>query len=257
MRTFSVTILFLILAALSVSCSQEKCPSGSTKEECQVSELERVGFFNIAYETIASRPISSSASTWIEVNGCREMKFASNISAEDDAALPANLTGDFIIALQSFKTSASTGPCAGGNKGAYTMTFQDGESAETVADEDKPPFSIFDPFNDVTRVNYVEDEEENDDPDNEIRTYLFAMTPAQETTGPQSEMCGGQIYCAAREANNSIDQDKHPCDYSFKVVRFPNGHLILDDTSKGVQYYLKPRLSDDTASKCLKSNIPK
>jgi hypothetical protein len=187
------------------------------------------------------------------------MKFDTKVSVDDDEALPETLTGNFTVALQNFKRTLSAGSCTGGNAGGFSLTFQGNESADSVPEDEKPPYTIFDPYNDVTRVN-KNDEEINSDPENEIRTYIFGMVPKRETMNPASQ-CVGQIYCPSNSGGvndpNGIDQEKNPCDYSFKVVRFPNGQLILDDTSKGVQYYLKPRLSSDTASKCIQSNIPK
>lgn len=253
MRTFSVIFLLFLLSV--VSCSKDKC-ANSDSEECKITEVQKIGFFNITYETIASRPISTTPTQWIDVSGCREMKLGTKTSVKDDEALPESLTGDFTVALQNFKRTLSSGSCTGGNTGNFTLTFQDLEAADSVPEEDKPPYSIFDPYNNVNRVNN-NDEEVNSDPENEIRTYIFGMAPTRESMQP-TESCGGQIYCPnSVNEPGGVNQDTKPCSYSFKVVRFPNGHLILDDTSKGVQYYLKPRLSSDTASKCIQSNIPK
>lgn len=256
MRIFSL-LIFLSLFS-TASCSQDKC-ANSDSEECKISELEKIGFFNITYETLASRPISTTPSDWIDVAGCREMKLGTSVTVNDDEALPDALTGDFTIALQGFKRTLSSGSCTGGNAGGFSLTFQNEEAADSVPEEEKPPYSIFDPYNNVNRVN-PNDEEVNSDPENEIRTYIFGMTPSRESMSPASQ-CVGQIYCPAESGGvndpDGIDQENNPCSYSLKVVRFPNGHLILDDTSKGVQYYLKPRLSSDTASKCIQSNIQK
>jgi len=247
-KVSSLIIFFLLLLA---ACSQDSC-TDSNSEECKKSDLEVRGFFDVAYETVASRPIGDPS--WVYVSGCRAVKFKTTTAVADDEALPATLEGSFVFNLTSFKRTPSAANCSGGNQGNFALTFQDEEQASSVSDEDKPPYSIFDPYNDVTRVENDDDDTSGADSDeDEIRTYIFNLKPSLESVQPASS-CTGQIYC-----NNSgtINQNENPCDYSITIVRFPNGHLIVDDTSKSLQYYLKPRLTTDASSFCREANIPK
>lgn len=246
----SLSIIFLLF--LAISCSQDKC-ANSDSEECKKTDLEVKGFFDLAYETVASRPVGDPS--WVYVSGCKAVKFKTNTAVADDEALPETLEGTFVFSLTSFKRTSSAENCSGGNQGSFALTFQDQEAVSSVSAEDKPPYSVFDPYNDVTRV---ENEDEDDttgatSEDDEIRTYIFSLKPSLESVQPASS-CTGQIYCGNA---GTINQTESPCDYSIKIVRFPNGHLIVDDTTKSIQYYLKPRLTTDASSFCREANIPK
>lgn len=243
--------MVVFLLSLMMSCSQDEC-ANSDSDECKKTDLEVKGFFDVAYETVASRPVGDP--TWVYVSGCKAVKFKTTTDVSDDEALPDTLEGSFVFSLTSFKRTPSAANCSGGNQGSFALTFQDGEQVTSVSDEDKPPYSVFDPYNDVTRVEN-EDEDNTtgaEDEDDEIRTYIFSLKPSLESVQPASS-CTGQIYCGNA---GTINQETSPCDYSIKIVRFPNGHLIVDDTIKSVQYYFKPRLTTDASSFCREANIP-
>lgn len=231
MFKFLLSLLFL------ASCGGGGSPSPQNSVP-KINEIKKNEFFNVTYETISSRPIGSiNVEDWQPVSGCREMKFATSIIVADYTPLPDNLRGNFTVALQNY------GTCTGGNAGNFVLTFQDHQSKDTLSDGYQSPVSYYD---------------SNLNPNGQVQIYILGMIPTRETMNPASQ-CRRHIYCPSESGGvndpGGIDQENSPCNYLFKIVRFPDGNIIIDDISKGVQYYLGPRLGAGSASRCIQNNI--
>jgi hypothetical protein len=259
-------LVFLILVTLSIfatSCGSENvdCDKNPDDKKCQeITDLDRIGFFDIVYQTIAVRGLNQSVWT-SPVIGTRELKFETTTTIADDEALPPSLEGKFTYALSNYARTSSQVKCSGGYDGVFILTIAEGSSTESSLDNnEKPPFSVLDPYTDATTIAAEDDGDEIA----EIRTYEFELGVINENLIPEESCsligssncdsfsancqekttaanCTAVNYCAWDSAARTCDTNLNLCQ-RIRVVRFENGQLTQDDFSRGLQFYYRPKL---------------
>lgn len=206
-----LTILMILF--LCISCAQE------SENDKEVTEFDEVSFFSIVYETLAVRQIGQT--DWTLTTGDRDVKFDTSTTIDENETLPDQVEGTFQFALTEYTRSQAIAACTGGWDGNFTLDlFEEGGSTGYVEDLGDVPYNVLDPY-------IGDDTEEVIDPDavvEGIRTYFFSMNVNNVSLFPQES-------CSFPFTN-----------YSLKIVRFPNGTLILEDSSKGLEYFMRPKL---------------
>lgn len=198
-----INILYLFFLIL-LGCGKVK-----EKEDLTVSNDN---FFNIVYDTIAVRDIGST--TWISpIVGERQVKFNVTTTVGEDETLPDVLEGTFTFSLGDYAKTVTQTKCSGGYAGTFVLTTS---VASTTATNTGGASNILD----------ITDYNPSTSPTSEtvdIKNYFFELKVTASTFVPTA--------CATPNPTHDI-----------KVVRFENGDLIMDDGSKGLQYYLRPKL---------------
>jgi hypothetical protein len=205
-------ILLLILSFLIItSCGQK---------EAETTENDELKFFDVVYEALTWRPIGNT--TWVESTGERLMKFDTTTIVGAEEVLPENLEGKFAFNLSSYKKISTDAACSGSFEGTFVLElFEQNTTGEVVSPSDSDCSGSwgvscpYDPNPDTT----IDPEDQVDN----IRTYYFKMKITRKQVFPTN--CESPFN-----------------DHDLKVVRFSNGTLIVDDTSKGFQYFFRPKL---------------
>ena len=206
--------IFVLLISLILinSCGQQA--------EEDTTENDELQFFDVVYEGLTWRPIGNQ--TWIQSTGERLLKFETRTKIGDEEVLPENLEGTFAFNLGSYKKISSDSACSGAFQGTFILElFESNTIGEVVDDNDdecSSSWGVYCPYdpNPNTTVD-PEDQVEN------IRTYQFKLKITQQQFAPSN--CESPFI-----------------EHDLKVVRFPNGTLIVDDPSKGIQYFFRPKL---------------
>lgn len=189
---------------------------GEKKED---DEYNNDTFFDIVYETLAVR--EAGRNDWILIDGIRDVKFNTTTKVKKDEELPNYLEGTFQFVLTNYTRSQAITPCTGGWTGNFTLNlFVGSEAPGGTTQPNGEPYSVLNPYNPNGGTISIDPEDVID----EIRTYLFENTVTNVSLYPQ-ETCTFPFTT-----------------HSLKVVRFPNGTLILEDLSQGLEYFLRPKL---------------
>jgi hypothetical protein len=206
-------ILVLLLSLLLVnSCGQQA--------EEETTENDELKFFDVVYEGLTWRPIGND--TWIQSTGERLMKFETTTVIGDEEVLPENLEGTFAFSLGAYKKISTDPSCEGKYQGTFLLKlFETNTIGEVAAGDDSEcasSWGVYCPY-DPNPDSTIDPEDQVDN----IRTYQFEMKITQQQFFPTN--CESPFIT-----------------HDLKVVRFPNGTLIVDDTSKGLQYFFRPKL---------------
>jgi hypothetical protein len=217
MNIFKILILNLLLMFL-ISCGEE-----SKKE---VTDFDEINFFDVVYETTYYRPIGNT--TWIEIVGKREMKFNVTTEVNEEEELPDNLEGYFTFAFTNYRISSLNPICNGGysggedydsdgNKdGGFVLNlFESNTSSNEVVEDPNNPWSVYDDY-DNGESDIVGAEEQ-------IKKYEFEINIGIKNFTPT-------------DCENPFNP------HNITIYRFSNGTLIYQDTSKGLEYYMRPKL---------------
>lgn len=199
-------ILFLLTI---ISCGK--------KEVVTPTALQELGFFDIVYETVATRTLGDT--TWIApIVGARDVKFLTTTVVGADDSLPSVLEGTFTYSVQGYARLTSQSTCSGGYSGTFTMTYADEGTTVGTNVSNAPNYDIMTPYNttDSSTATTTTDVAT-------INTFSFNLTIVNKSFTPAN--------CMNPAPTNAV-----------KVVRFTNGDLIEDDPSKNLQYYLRPKL---------------
>lgn len=199
-------IIILILILLSSCGKKKETPTA----------LQELGFFDIVYETIATRAIGDTS--WISNVGTREVKFLTTTTVTEDESLPPVLQGTYTYSFQGFSKLASQAACSGGFNGSFDMTYQDQGTTSGTTVTQEPKYDPLGTYNADTNTTTTADTNIAI-----INTFEFSLTLLNKSFTP--------LNCETPPNTNTI-----------KVVRFSNGDLIEDDTAKNLQYYLRPKL---------------
>lgn len=259
----NMKVRFLILLAMSlftISCGQVDCSKKPEAKECSdITDLDRIGFFKIVYQTIAVRGFSDQ--TWTSpIMGSRELKFDTTTTVVDESKLPDELEGSFIFNLDKYRRTSTQVACSGGYSGTFLLRLEESGVEADLPTNEKPPYNILD-----GNGNTSSPPTNPEDTDlSEIKTYTFDLGIESEAMVPE-EQCGliGSSSCdkfdEKCEVKKTLDSCKqiHYCKWKsaerscvstielcqrIKIVRFENGQLIQDDYSKGSQFYYTPKL---------------
>jgi len=199
--------LFLSLSLVLISC-------GAQEEEVDIV-VDNSIFFDIAYTTQGSRV--DGVASYTRVEGSQELLFLTE-SGENDVQTNS---GRFTVAFQGYREPQlfNTSLCSGGYEGTFTMrrTVNEGEG-----DPDDPdaPYNPQDPYNN----NSPDEPEDVPDAAQEVFTFIFDMTVTRRSL---SSGCN---------AVNPLNQ------FSLRIVRFPNGDLYVKNPSRGLEFYMFPKL---------------
>jgi hypothetical protein len=209
MKNILIVILLFITA----------CSKTTTSTTSAIDEL---GFFDIVYETVATRTLGDT--TWIApIVGTREVKFLTTTTVSEDDALPSVLEGTFTYSVQGYARLSSQTPCSGGFNGTFSMTYSASNSSTTTTTSTsvttEANYDIMTPYNTTDSSSTST----SDETVATINTFEFDLTVLNKSFTPTNCMTPG--------STNTI-----------KIVRFSNGDLIEDDPSKNLQYYLQPKL---------------
>lgn len=250
-------IIILIISLIFISCAQEK--------EKEVTDFDEINFFDVVYESTFYRPMGNS--TWITITGKREVKFEVSTTVNEDQELPNDLVGEFIFSYTNYRISPLNPICNGGYQGGGEYSdlgisgaraieclripsnerrnnsrckinnitvqedvlidsvtrngyfnlnlFEDNVGGNEVIEDPNRPWNVLDPY-DNGDSNIVGDEEQ-------IRKYNFTLNIGIRNFTP-----------------NDCENPFNPHD--IVIYRFPNGTLIYQDTSKGIEYFMRPKL---------------
>lgn len=206
-----LSLIFLV--TLLTSCGK--------KTTTTTTALQDLGFFDIVYETIATRTLGDT--TWISpVIGSRDVKFLTTTVVNPDESLPSVLQGTFTYSYQAFARLSSQATCSGGYNGTFDMTYQDVGTTVGTTVTNPPNYDILSPYTTTSTSTSTTTTSTTDTPAT-INTFAFDLTTVNQSFTPTN--------CANPPSINTI-----------KIVRFSNGDLIEDDQSKNLQYYLRPKL---------------
>jgi hypothetical protein len=212
-------LIILILTVLG-SCGQEV--------EEEKTEFEQQSFFDVVYETTSARPIGELV--WTKIDGSRDVKFDSNVILEDEDSIPSLIEGTFVFKLVNYTWLKSIEECSGTWDGKFDLSFVSvGSDNSNVISVEDVNYSILDPYN----PNNGTDSIDPNDIIEEIRTYQFDLTVENVNLYPTVE----NVNLSPQETC-SFPFTTH----SLKIIRFPNGTLIMEDNSKGLEYFLRPKL---------------
>lgn len=211
--------IYLSLIFILVSCGEE-----SKKD---VTDFDQINFFDVVYETTYYRPIGNI--TWIEITGTREMKFDVTTEVNEEDELPDNLEGLFTFAFTNYRISSLNPICNGGYSGGddydndgqrdggfvLNLFESDADQGEVTEDPDRP-WSVYDQYDNG-------DGELVGDGEDQILKYEFELNIGIKNFTPT-------------DCENPFNP------HTITIYRFPNGTLIYQDTSKGIEYYMRPKL---------------
>lgn len=205
--TFKKIVLLSLVLFTVTSC-------GKKEEEEEV--VDNASFFNIVYVTKASREIG--ATSWTTVQGFQRVKF--NSAVDDSGATTGS--GDFTYSFAAYKEPQlfNSGTCSGGFSGAFTMQA----TGETSNGDELQPYNPLDPYDDGSQ-DLPQDSETTDEEETDIvYNYLFSLTVSDKsfTSG-----------CTAVQPQDS---------FQLRLIRYPNGDLILTNPSRTLEFYLTPEL---------------
>lgn len=257
-----IFIFSIILSVLATSCGSENvdCDKNPDDEKCEsITDLDRIGFFDIVYQTVAVRGLNEEAWT-SPVIGTRELKFETTTTVGDDEALPPSLEGKFTYALSNYARTSSQVKCSGGYDGVFILQIEESNTEASLPNNEKPPFSVLDPYTEATTIAAEDDGDEIA----EIRTYTFELGIVNENLIPEescsligssncdtfsvscqekttADNCSAVSYCSWDSTARRCDTNLNLCQ-RIKVVRFENGQLTQDDYSRGLQFYYRPKL---------------
>lgn len=201
--------LFILFLLTMISCGK--------KEVVTPTALQELGFFDIVYETVATRTLGDT--TWIApIVGSRDVKFLTTTVVGADDSLPSVLEGTFTYSVQGYARLSSQSTCSGGYSGTFTMTYADEGTTVGTNVTNAPNYDIMTPYNTTNSSTATTTTDVAT-----INTFSFNLTLVNKSFTPAN--------CMNPAPTNAV-----------KVVRFTNGDLIEDDPSKNLQYYLRPKL---------------
>ena len=208
-------LTIILLSFLLFSCGQE-----NSNDDEEITDFDQANFFDVVYETLAVRQLGQEI--WTLTDGRRDVKFESTTQIDENETLPDQVEGTFQFSLQSYTRSQAIASCTGGWDGDFSLDlFEDGGDIGDIEDAGDTPYSVLDPYNPDEDSNTAIDP---DDVVEGIRTYFFSLKVNNVSLFPQDS-------CSFPFTNHSL-----------KVIRFPNGTLIMEDSSKGLEYFLRPKL---------------
>lgn len=185
------------------------------KKEEEDETVDQAIFFDIAYSTQASRIEGTTAYTRVE--GTQEMLFVPDTG--DDST--ASNSGKFMVSFQNYKEPQlfNTGVCSGGYEGTFTMN----ETA--VTDEDttdaEEPYNPLNPYDPEVADGDTSEEDEDKE---KVYSYIFNLA-------------------VTRRSLSSGCTSLSPLDaFSLRIIRYPNGDLIITNPSRSMEFYMIPKL---------------
>ena len=205
-------ILLTIFLVLSIS----SCAKKEDDEEVDVDQGSQ--FFNIVYITQAVRIVGDSA--WVRVEGSQRIKFSYAEGEENNTSI-----GDFIMQYANYKEPVlfNNTLCSGGYSGGFTLE----EILETSNPCETCPYNPLDDYDSGT----TEDDGSNTTVDPETGeeivsnyTFLFTMT------------------VDARSFTSGCSQVNPQDSFQLRVIRFPNGDLVVTNASRTLEFYFTPEL---------------
>ena len=209
--------LFMTLILVS-SCGEQ--------QEEEVTDFDQINFFDVVYETTFYRPIGNQ--TWISVTGTREMKFNVTTQVNEEEELPDNLEGFFTFAFTNYRVSSLNPICNGGYSGGEDYDndgvkdggfvlelFESSTNTNEVTEDPNQPWNVLDSYDDGSSDTTTAIEE--------IRKYEFEITIGTKSFTP-----------------TNCENPFNP--HNIIIYRFPNGTLVYQDTSKGLEFYMRPKL---------------
>lgn len=250
-------LFILIMIFLITSCGE--------KSKKKVTDFDQINFFDVVYETTYYRSIGNT--TWIEIVGTREIKFDVTTSVNEDQELPNDLVGEFTFNFVNYRVSSLNPLCSGGYQGGgdynesgisgalaieclripsnerrdhskckngnvviQESTLQDsasingyfnlnlfdsGINSREITEDPEKPWNVNDEYNNGS--GDLTDEE------NQIKKYEFSLNIGKKNFTPT-------------DCENPFNP------HDIVIYRFPNGTLIYQDSSKGLEYYMRPKL---------------
>lgn len=209
-------LVYFSLFVLLFSCGEKK------KE---VTDFDQINFFDVVYETTFYRPLGNT--TWIEITGTRDMKFEVLTEINEEEELPDNLEGSFTFSYVNYRVSSLNPVCNGGYSGGedydddgevdggfVLRLFETDANSGEVTEDPNQPWSVYD--------NYNNGEDEISE-ESEILKYEFEINVGIKNFTPT-------------DCENPFNP------HNIVIYRFPNGTLIFQDISKGLEFYMRPKL---------------
>lgn len=205
-------IFFLILSLGLSSCG---------KKDEEDTTVDNSIFFDITYTTQASRV--EGTTTYTRVEGTQEMLyFIPNINVEGVDCTGTETSGCFRIAYQNYKEPQlfNPGVCSGGYEGTFTLR----ETTFTPEDENdaNAPYNPLNPYQPPSSGGTEEDEEIPEE--ERIYSYVFDLTVLRRSLS------------AGCNTVNPLDN------FSLRIIRYPNGDLIVTNSSRSMEFYMIPKL---------------
>lgn len=198
--------------------------SSCGKKEEKKEGVDDSVFFDITYFTQASRIEGTTAYTKVE--GSQEMLFfipsigveGINCVNEDDAN-----SGCFRVSFQGYKEPQlfNNGVCSGGFEGTFTL-----RQVETTVSDTTDANAPYNPLNPYQKPPEDTTEEEEIPEEEKIYSYVFDMTVLRRS------------FSAGCNTVNPLDN------YSLRILRYPNGDLIMTNSSRSLEFYMIPKLKN-------------
>lgn len=193
------------------------------KQEKEDPNLDNSIFFDITYQTTATR--IESITDWTANQGIQEMRyFIDTINVEGVDCTPTENSGCFRFHFNSYKEPQlfNTGFCSGGFEGTFTLreelTSQDDED---TADQ---PYNPLNPYNPPSSSGG--DDTEIDE-ENRVYTYVFDL----------------QVHPSRRSMSSGCTSISPLDSFTLRIIRYPNGDLIVTNYSRSMEYYMVPKLN--------------
>jgi hypothetical protein len=207
-KIFLIKQLFTLLA---ISLFLVSCAKKDDDEEVFDAGI----FFNIVYQTQASRQIDTTS--WTTVQGKQRFKFDPDV---DDTGTDTG-SGNFTVQYEAYKEPQlfNAGTCSGGYAGSYTVVITTGSGDSNSLDG---PYNPLNPYNPGETTPDQTDGETADE--DIVYNYLFTLTVDQRSfsTG-----------CTAYQPQDS---------FQLRILRYPNGDLVITNASRSLEFYAIPEL---------------
>lgn len=204
-------ILLVALLVLSIS----SCAKNEEEEDDGVDRNAQ--FFNIVYITQAVRIIGDSA--WVRVEGNQRVKFSYAEGEEDNTSV-----GEFIMQYSNYKEPVlfNSTLCSGGYEGGFTLE----EIIETSNPCETCPYNPLDPYDSGTQDDTTSEEIDPETGEPIVSNYKFIFT----------------LTVDARSFTSGCSQVNPQDSFQMRVIRFPNGDLVVTNASRNLEFYFTPEL---------------
>lgn len=203
--------LFLVLIISVTSCAKKDDKTDTTTEAGL--------FFDIVYYTKAVRQINTTS--WNTVQGVQRFKF----TLDTDESGSSLGTGHFVVQYDAYKEPLyNAGTCSGGYEGSFTVQ----ESTTDTTTDPNSPYNPLDPYNsgDSTPPPSSSTDTGTTDGTDETTVYYYIFNLTVE----DDSFSAGCTTVAPQTS------------FSLRIIRYPNGDLIITNDSRSLDFYAQPEL---------------
>lgn len=205
-------ISFLLLTF--ISCGKKEEPN---------EDLDMGIFFDITYSTTGTR--ISGINDWTAIFGSQEVRFGvPSLQNENIDCTATESSGCFRVSYTNYKEPqlTTTGICSGGYEGVFSYSREIiTEEDEDTAEQPYNPLNPYQPDGGSSGGETVTPEDE----ENIVYAYSFILNVTRRSLS------------AGCSQLNPLDS------FTMRIIRYPNGDLIVTHYQRSMEYYMVPKLN--------------